>query len=81
MNVEFLLTEIFRRRIDVVDEFTVLFLRSFPLIIRVTRAAKKILPGSVHTLIVRHSVRTMTEKLPDHSKFVQGTRAKWDIKM
>ena len=59
--LNFLLTEIFKRRMDVLDEFTVLFPRSFPLIQSVTQAAKKILPGSVHTLIVRHAVRTMTK--------------------
>ena len=79
--LNFLLTEIFKRRMDVLDEFTVLFPRSFPLIQSVTQAAKKILPGSVHTLIVRHAVRTMTEKPTVYSKLVQDTRAKFDIKV
>ena len=79
--LNFLLTEIFKRRMDVLDEFTVLFPRSFPLIQSVTQAAKKILPGSVHTLIVRHAVMTMTEKPTAHSKLVQDTLAKFDIKV
>ena len=60
--LNFLLTEIFKRRMDVLDEFTVLFPRSFPLIQSVTQAAKKILPGSVHTLIVRHAVTRTVRK-------------------
>ena len=60
--LNFLLTEIFKRRMDVLDECTVLFPRSFPLTQSVTQAAKKILPGSVHTLIVHYAVRAMTEK-------------------
>ena len=56
--LNFLLTEIFKRRIDVIDESTVLFPRSFPLIKSVTQTTKKILPVSFHALIVRHAVRT-----------------------
>ena len=48
--------------LDVVDESTVIFPRSFLLTKRVTQATKKILPGSVHTLIVHHAIRAMTEK-------------------
>ena len=67
--------------LDVVDESTVLFPRSFLLTKRVTQATKKILPGSVHTLIVRHAVMTMTEKLTAHTKLVQDTRTKFDMKV
>ena len=59
--------------LDVVDESTVLFPRSFLLTKSVTQATKTILPGSVHTLIVHHAVRIMTEKPTAHGKFVQGT--------
>ena len=67
---------------DVLDEFTgtVLFPRSFPLIQSVTQAAKKILPGSVHTLIVRHAVMTMTEKPTARSKLAQVICTKFGIK-
>ena len=79
--MNFLLTEIFKSGLDVVDESTVLFSRSLPLIKSVMQAAKKILPGFVHTLIVHYAVRIMTEKPTAHSKLVQDTRTKFDMKV
>ena len=49
-------------RIDVVDESTVLFPRSFLLIQKFIQAAQKILPGFVHILIVYHAVRKIIRK-------------------
>ena len=60
--LNFLLTEIFKRKIDVVDEFAVLFPRSFLLIQEFIQAAKKRLPGFVYTLIVHHAVRRTVMK-------------------
>ena len=60
--MNFLFTEIFKRGLDVVDESTVLFSRSLPLIKSVMQASKKILPGFVHTLIVHHAVRRIVRK-------------------
>ena len=48
--------------LDVVDESTVLFPRSFLLTKSVTQATKKILPGFVHILIVYHAVRRIIRK-------------------
>ena len=78
--IEFSLDWDSQKGLDVVDESTVLFPRSFPLIKSVIQAAKKILPGFVHTLIVHYAVKIMTEKPTANSKLAQGICAKFDMK-
>ena len=60
--MNFLLIEILKWGLDVVDESTVLFPRSFLLIQKFIQAAKKILPGFVHTLGVYHGIRRIVRK-------------------